>query len=122
MSITQRWRDHIEAWQGSGLKQADYCRQHAISYKTFAARLSEYRQLDGEKKPLRSCSGSILPKYARGLYGILIRRRVEFYLYPSPRKVVFTMNGIMLGLINQKNGLSRDTPESLATCGLQAEY
>jgi hypothetical protein len=52
MSITQRWRDHIEAWQGSGLKQADYCRRHAISYKTFAARLSEYRRLDGEKKPL----------------------------------------------------------------------
>ena len=31
MSITKRWRDHIEAWQDSGLKQVDYCRQHAIS-------------------------------------------------------------------------------------------
>ncbi len=52
MSITQRWREHIESWQSSGLKQADYCRLHAINYKTFVARLSEYRQLDGEKKPL----------------------------------------------------------------------
>lgn len=52
MSITKRWRDHIEAWQGSGLKRAAYCRQHAISHKTFAARLPEYRRLDGEEKPL----------------------------------------------------------------------
>lgn len=52
MAITKHWRNHIEAWQGSGLKQADYCRQHAINYKTFAARLSEYRRSDSEEKPL----------------------------------------------------------------------
>jgi hypothetical protein len=34
MPIPKRWQDHIEAWQGSGLKQADYCRQHDINYKT----------------------------------------------------------------------------------------
>jgi hypothetical protein len=52
MPIPKRWQDHIEAWQGSGLKQADYCRQHAISHKTFAARLSEYRRTDGKEKPV----------------------------------------------------------------------
>ena len=43
MSITQHWQDHIEAWRSSGLTQAGYCRQYALNYKTFAARLSEYR-------------------------------------------------------------------------------
>jgi hypothetical protein len=32
MPIPKHWQDHIEAWQGSGLKQADYCRQHHINY------------------------------------------------------------------------------------------
>ena len=50
MPIPKRWQDHIEAWQGSGLKQADYCRQHNINYKTFIARLSDYRRTHEEDK------------------------------------------------------------------------
>jgi len=50
MPIPKRWQDHIEAWQGSGLKQADYCRQHNINYKTFIARLSDYRRTREEDK------------------------------------------------------------------------
>lgn len=52
MAITERWRNHIEAWQGSGLRQADYCRQHAINYRAFAARLSGYRGAGVAEKPL----------------------------------------------------------------------
>jgi hypothetical protein len=50
MPIPKRWRDHIEAWQDSGLKQADYCRQHNINYKTFIAGLSDYRRTCEEDK------------------------------------------------------------------------
>ena len=51
MPITQRWRGHIEAWQFSSVTQANYCRQHDINPRTFAARLSEYRQEREETKP-----------------------------------------------------------------------
>lgn len=29
------WRGHVEAWRRSGLSQAGYCRQEAISLKSF---------------------------------------------------------------------------------------
>lgn len=44
MAITSKWRQHIEAWQSSGMTQADYCRQHQLNARTFGARLSDYRQ------------------------------------------------------------------------------
>jgi hypothetical protein len=43
MAMTETWQEHIESWQGSGLTQAEYCRQQNINIKTFAARLSEHR-------------------------------------------------------------------------------
>jgi hypothetical protein len=43
MAMKEAWQAHIESWQGSDLTQAEYCRQHSINIKTFAARLSEYR-------------------------------------------------------------------------------
>jgi hypothetical protein len=52
MPFPKRWQDHIEAWQGSGLKQADYCRQHNINYKTFITRLSDYRRTREENKTI----------------------------------------------------------------------
>lgn len=45
MAITTKWRQHIEAWQGSGLSQGDYCAQQQINVRTFTARLSDYREL-----------------------------------------------------------------------------
>jgi hypothetical protein len=45
MAVTSKWRQHIEAWQGSGLSQAEYCRQQQINVRTFTARLSDYRRL-----------------------------------------------------------------------------
>ncbi|MBB5188992.1 hypothetical protein HNQ57_003291 [Zhongshania antarctica] len=32
----QFWQDHIAAWQGSGLSQAAYCKQHEIKFHNFA--------------------------------------------------------------------------------------
>ncbi len=45
MVITSKWRQHIEAWQRSGLSQAEYCAEQQINVRTFAARLSDYRKL-----------------------------------------------------------------------------
>ena len=45
MAITSKWRQHIEAWQSSGLSQAEYCAAQQINVRTFAVRLSDYRKL-----------------------------------------------------------------------------
>jgi hypothetical protein len=45
MAITAKWRQHIEAWQRSGLSQAAYCAEQQLNARTFTARLSDYRKL-----------------------------------------------------------------------------
>jgi len=45
MAITLKWRQRIEAWQSSGLSQAEYCAEQQINVRTFAARLSDYRKV-----------------------------------------------------------------------------
>jgi hypothetical protein len=45
MVITAKWRQHIEAWQRSGLSQAKYCAEQQLNARTFTARLSDYRKL-----------------------------------------------------------------------------
>jgi len=45
MTVTAQWRQHIEAWQSSGLSQAEYCAQQQINVRTFTARLSDYRKV-----------------------------------------------------------------------------
>ena len=45
MAVTSKWRQHIEAWQRSGLSQAAYCAKQQINVRTFTARLSDYRKL-----------------------------------------------------------------------------
>jgi hypothetical protein len=32
----QFWQDHVTAWQGSGLSQAAYCKQHEIKFHNFS--------------------------------------------------------------------------------------
>ncbi|MBK8817321.1 MAG: hypothetical protein IPN42_18275 [Methylococcaceae bacterium] len=44
MAVNEEWRAHIEAWQSSGLRQTEYCRQHQLNYNSFITRLSEYRK------------------------------------------------------------------------------
>lgn len=45
MTVTAKWRQHIEAWQRSGLSQAAYCTEQQLNVRTFTARLSDYRRL-----------------------------------------------------------------------------
>ncbi len=54
MALSARWKDHIEAWQASGLSQAAYCRQHGLNVNTFSGRLSDYlsRALPGQPEAL----------------------------------------------------------------------
>jgi len=55
MAVTSKWRQHIEAWQRSGLSQVAYCAQKQINVRTFGARLSEYRKLP------ESASATLIP-------------------------------------------------------------
>jgi len=43
MALSAHWLTHINVWQSSGLSQAAYCRQHQLTYRTFSARLCEFR-------------------------------------------------------------------------------
>ena len=51
MALSTHWRRHIEAWQGSGLSQADYCRRHGLNANTFSGRLRDYRALPEAAAP-----------------------------------------------------------------------
>lgn len=55
MAVTSKWRQHIEAWQSSGMTQVDYCRQYQLNARTFGARLSDYRKLS------KSNSAALIP-------------------------------------------------------------
>jgi len=73
MALTIKWINHIEAWQHSGLKQAEYCRQQGLNDNTFGARLSDYRKEQNGTLPAlipvqlkASVRGSIVLKHAKG--------------------------------------------------------
>lgn len=51
MAVPLKWRQHIEAWQESGLPQAAYCEQQQLKMGTFSARLSEYRRVNQAQPP-----------------------------------------------------------------------
>lgn len=51
MEMSERWRQHIEAWQASGLSQAAYCRQHRLNANTFSGRLCTYRKASSVAGP-----------------------------------------------------------------------
>ena len=73
MALTIKWITHIEAWQRSGLKQAEYCRQQGLNDNTFGARLSDYRKEQKGALPAlipvqvkAASSGVIILKHAKG--------------------------------------------------------
>ncbi len=73
MTLTTQWRQHIEAWQSSGMTQVDYCAQHQLNSRTFSARLSDYRKLPAEEAaaliPVHiepSTSAAIVFRHAQG--------------------------------------------------------
>ena len=51
MALSARWKNHIEAWQASGLSQAEYCRQHGLNTNTFSGRLSHHRSQEKLRQP-----------------------------------------------------------------------
>lgn len=73
MGLSIKWLNHIESWQGSGLKQSEYCQQHDLNYNTFSARLSDYRKAHKDLLPAlipvqvkRMCNGPIVLKHVKG--------------------------------------------------------
>jgi hypothetical protein len=51
MALSAHWKQHIEAWQATGLSQAAYCRQQGLNSGTFSARLREYRASPAPEVP-----------------------------------------------------------------------
>ena len=50
-----QWQQHVKAWRGSGLSQADYCRQQGLNSKTFsvwARRCQQDLSMDNKDAPL----------------------------------------------------------------------
>ena len=73
MALTNRWKQHIELWQHSGLTQAGYCEREGLNRKTFSARLSEYRSRRSPTPPVlipiqveAMVTGQIILRLAKG--------------------------------------------------------
>ena len=43
MALSAHWKNHIEAWQSSGLSQAAYCRQQGLNAQSFSNQLHAFR-------------------------------------------------------------------------------
>ena len=57
MALSVNWINHIESWQGSGLSQAAYCRQHNLNAHTFSSQLHAFRVQRATESPTAdSCS------------------------------------------------------------------
>ena len=66
MKTHTQWRQLVEAWRGSGLSQADYCRQQSLNSKTFSAwarRIRRESSLDKDA-PLKIISVQVTPSAA----------------------------------------------------------
>lgn len=90
MAITERWKQHIEDWQASGLSQAEYCRRHGLNANTFSGRLHHYRSQGLPRPPeLIPVQVQPLPKAAEAVAGpiVLWHRdlRLELPSAVSPR-------------------------------------
>lgn len=47
----QRFKEHIEKWEGSGLSQAAYCRRYKLNIKQFGYYLRRYKSIDTAPTP-----------------------------------------------------------------------
>jgi hypothetical protein len=82
MAITSKWRQHIEAWQSSGLSQAEYCAKQQINVRTFTARLSDYR-----KSP-KSDSAALIPVQVEpATAGVMVLTHAEGHRLELPASV-----------------------------------
>lgn len=80
MALPAFWKDHIEAWQASGLTQAAYCRQQRLNPGTFSSRLREYR-------------ASPAVGEAPGLIPIRLEPEVASLALPSPPLILRLASG-----------------------------
>ena len=90
MAITERWKNHIEAWQSSGLSQAEYCRRHGLNANTFSGRLHHYRSQRSPRPPeLIPVHVQPLPTVAEAAAGPVVLwhrgHNIEFPGAVSPR-------------------------------------
>lgn len=61
MTRKQRhWKKHILAWQGSGLSQAAYCREHGLSVKTFGYHKRRFAS-DSKEQGVVPVSAVVMP-------------------------------------------------------------
>ena len=51
MALSAHWKNHIEAWQSSGLSQAAYCRQQGINAQSFSSQLYAFRSQRTAESP-----------------------------------------------------------------------
>ncbi len=82
MAITSKWREHIEAWQRSGLSQAEYCAEQQINVRTFTARLSDYRKLP-ESNPTALIPVQVEPSAA----GVMVFTHTQGHRLELPASV-----------------------------------
>ena len=58
-----RWRKRLEAWRGSGLSQAGYCRQHGLSPVDFSWWKHELLRRDRERGGARQPPAKTAPAF-----------------------------------------------------------
>ena len=90
MALSALWKKHIEAWQASGLSQAEYCRRHGLNANTFSGRLHHCRSQGLPPQPeLIPVQVQPLPTAAGAVSGPVVLwhrgQRVEFPAAVSPR-------------------------------------
>ena len=59
-----QWQQHVKAWRGSGLSQADYCRQQGLNAKTFSVWVRRCQQdlsMDNKDAPLEIIPIQVAP-------------------------------------------------------------
>lgn len=82
MAVTSKWREHIKAWQRSGLSQAEYCAEQQINVRTFTARLSDYRKLP-ESNPAALIPVQVEPSAA----GVMVFTHAQGHRLELPASV-----------------------------------
>ena len=58
-----RWRKRLEGWRGSGLSQAEYCRQHGLSPVDFSWWKHELLRRDRERGGMRQPPAKTTPAF-----------------------------------------------------------
>ncbi|WP_408606566.1 IS66 family insertion sequence element accessory protein TnpA [Methylomonas lenta] len=78
MAVASKWRQHIEAWQRSGLSQRDYCAQQQINFRTFTCPIERVSKTAcGDASNAIRCAYRMLPLGAS--FAIVAPRRLAWH-------------------------------------------